>query len=157
MEAILEGLLALSRIPKPKLEPLLVEALLARALRDLPKEGREGVRVHLPPESPWVLGEESLLSNVLHNALRHGGPPVEVSVLPQGEEVVLEVRDHGPGVPEEALGRLTQPFFRLGHGAGLGLALTEQAVRAVGGRLWLENARPGLRVRIGLKRAREDA
>jgi two-component system sensor histidine kinase CpxA len=69
----------------------------------------------------------------------------------------LTVRDHGPGVPEEALGEIFQPFVRVDDsrdsstgGVGLGLAIAMRAVGLHHGRVWAENARPGLRVLIEL-------
>ena len=70
---------------------------------------------------------------------------------------VIEVRDHGPGVPDEQLAQLAQAFYRpdsartrAAGGVGLGLYLCRLVAQAHGGRLVLENARPGLRVRVEL-------
>lgn len=99
-----------------------------------------------------------LLRNLLDNALRHGGdaaqaPELLLSRTPQG--VAIEVRDHGPGVPDEQLAQLAQAFYRpdsartrAAGGVGLGLYLCRLVAQAHGGRLVLENARPGLRVRV---------
>jgi len=64
-----------------------------------------------------------------------------------GPHAVIEVRDHGPGVPEEELANLFHPFYRLAHvpqtgGAGLGLAITERAVQLHGGTITAANV-PG--------------
>lgn len=70
---------------------------------------------------------------------------------------VIEVRDWGPGVPEEQLSKLAEPFqrpdaarSRHAGGVGLGLYLCRLVAQAHGGRLALENAHPGLRVRVWL-------
>jgi integral membrane sensor signal transduction histidine kinase len=70
---------------------------------------------------------------------------------------VIEVRDWGPGVPEEQLSKLAEPFHRPDSarsrhagGVGLGLYLCRLVAQAHGGRLALENAHPGLRVRAWL-------
>jgi signal transduction histidine kinase len=166
MERTLEGLLALARDEKD-LAPLELSGFLRAYLEPHAKT------VRLEAQGPaWVLAQpallERLLDNLLENALRHGAPPVEVRLLvrgaasPPGEhlgEVLLEVRDHGPGVREEDLPRLTQPFFRGsgGKGLGLGLALAEEIARRLGGGLEVENAHPGLRVRLRLPRWRDEA
>ncbi len=97
-----------------------------------------------------------LLRNLLDNALRHNGDAAEGVVV--GTRVVeggveLSVRDHGPGVPQEQLGQLAQPFYRADAarqrstgGVGLGLTLCRLVIEAHGGALRIENARPGLRV-----------
>ena len=75
---------------------------------------------------------------------------------------VIEVRDWGPGVPEEQLSKLAEPFHRPdaarsrhAGGVGLGLYLCRLVAQAHGGRLALENAHPGLRVRAWLPSDRQ--
>ncbi|WP_408646415.1 ATP-binding protein [Thauera phenolivorans] len=83
------------------------------------------------------------LANLIDNALRYGAPdgPLQVSVYPEGHEVCIEVADRGPGIPEEEVERLRQPFSRLEvarsntKGAGLGLAIVERVMRSHQGRL----------------------
>jgi two-component system sensor histidine kinase CpxA len=102
------------------------------------------------------------LENVVRNAVRFTaeGSAVEVSLIrPRDRAVVrISVRDHGAGVPEAALGELFQPFYRVAEardrqsgGAGIGLAIAEQAVRLHGGSARAENAAEGgLRVILEL-------
>ena len=81
---------------------------------------------------------------------------VQIDRIPTGG-CVIEVRDWGPGVPEEQLSKLAEPFHRPdaarsrhAGGVGLGLYLCRLVAQAHGGRLVLENAHPGLRVRAWL-------
>ncbi|WP_203228845.1 sensor histidine kinase [Lautropia dentalis] len=81
---------------------------------------------------------------------------VRIDRIPTGG-CVIEVRDWGPGVPEEQLSKLAEPFHRPdaarsrhAGGVGLGLYLCRLVAQAHGGRLTLENAHPGLRVRAWL-------
>jgi signal transduction histidine kinase len=102
-----------------------------------------------------------LLRNLIDNALRHGGdaaPPPRVATLRDGPELVLVVRDFGPGVADAQLPELTEPFYRADSarqratgGVGLGLYLCRLVAEAHGGTLALRNAGPGLEatVRIG--------
>jgi two-component system sensor histidine kinase CpxA len=67
-----------------------------------------------------------------------------------GEEIVIRVLDSGPGVPEESLAKIFEPFYRLDDarnrltgGAGLGLAIADRAVRLHGGQLSASNRKEG--------------
>lgn len=97
----------------------------------------------------------SAFENVVRNAVRHApeGTPVRVSLnCSKGSddgEAVMRVRDAGPGVPEEALKEIFRPFYRVDDsrtretgGVGLGLAITERAVRLHSGAVSAANV-PG--------------
>lgn len=120
-------------------------------------------------EGEWqVSGNPSLLhsavENVVRNAIRYTQEGTAVEVDLRGEqrpgvaEAVLRVSDSGPGVPEDALAKLFEPFYRLDEargrmtgGVGLGLAITERAVRFHGGKVSASNRQPsGLLVEIRL-------
>ena len=91
------------------------------------------------------------VQNLLTNALRYSSGEVVFSAEARGRELLLSVRDFGPGVPEDALKSLTQPFYRRGQhreSLGLGLALVESISRSLSGRLELENVSPGLEARL---------
>jgi two-component system sensor histidine kinase CpxA len=121
------------------------------------------------PEGNWeVRAEPSLLhsaiENVVRNAIRYTreGSTVEIHLQrepsPKGAQAVIAVTDCGSGVPADALEKLFQPFYRLDDdrgrltgGVGLGLAITERAVRFHGGRVAAFNrAEGGLLVEIHL-------
>lgn len=99
-----------------------------------------------------------LLRNLIDNACRHGtaaGEPVTVSTWLDGDAVCLSVRDHGPGVPEDQLSRLAEPFYRpdvartrSAGGVGLGLYLCRLVAQSHGGTLVLRNASPGLEATV---------
>jgi len=100
-----------------------------------------------------VRGYEELLrsavENVVRNAIRHTpeGTAVEISLNAEGARAVLRVRDHGPGVPQNLLAEIFQPFRRIANGgsdgAGLGLAIAERAVKVHGGLIRARNAAGG--------------
>lgn len=126
-------------------------------------------RVHCVIQDEAVIfGSASLLhsaiENVVRNGMRHTSEGTEVEIVlaresPNGKpEAVVRVSDHGPGVPQESLEKLFRPFYRLDDargrqtgGVGLGLAITERAVRLHGGSVQASN-RPegGLMVEIRL-------
>ena len=82
-------------------------------------------------------------ANLVDNALRYAGEPVEIETSSARERVVIEVRDRGPGIPAGEVERVKRPFTRLEHarsgagGAGLGLAIVERIARSHGGGLEL--------------------
>ncbi len=103
------------------------------------------------------LGIKRAVTNLLENALHHA-QHVRITLDQRGGAVVLAVEDDGPGIPEEALAQVLEPFARLDTarrrdtvGLGLGLAIVVRAVAMEGGRLHLSN-RPqgGLRAEISL-------
>ncbi len=98
----------------------------------------------------------SAIENVIRNATRYTaeGTKVEVRLERQpsasGEEIVVCVRDSGPGVPNEALQKIFEPFYRLDDarnrqtgGAGLGLSIADRAIRLHGGQLRASNRKEG--------------
>jgi signal transduction histidine kinase len=101
----------------------------------------------------------SLRSEATQVGARHA-VPLRSATTPgrQDENVSIIVRDHGPGVPAEALAEIFRPFYRVSEardresgGVGLGLAIAERAVRLHGGTITADNASDGgLVVRITL-------
>ena len=99
--------------------------------------------------------------NVLRNAIRFApaDSAVEARVEPQPAGVTISVRDYGSGVPQDALARIFDPFYRVDDsrdsasgGAGLGLSIARRAVLLHHGTITAENAAPGLRVSITVPR-----
>ena len=113
----------------------------------------------VPPFRFARLAVRRAVANLIDNALRYAGDPVEVETFVRGASIEVEVRDRGPGIPTEAIERVKRPFTRLqqarsGAGsAGLGLAIVERIARSHGGRLELEPREGGgLVARLALKR-----
>jgi len=106
----------------------------------------------------------SAVENVVRNAIRYTerGTQIEVSLLADVDKgkntAIIQVADHGPGVPEPDLGNIFRPFYRVADarerdtgGVGLGLAITEHAMRLQGGTVCARNSSPhGLIVELRL-------
>jgi two-component system, OmpR family, sensor histidine kinase CpxA len=151
--------------------PVLLDEVVLSVTEDAEFEAQARhchVRSDIPTGIWGVRGEASLLhsaiENVVRNAIRYTreGSTVEIhlerSASSKGAEAVVSVSDCGSGVPPDALEKLFQPFYRLDDdrgrqtgGVGLGLAITERAVRFHGGRVAAFNrAEGGLLVEIRL-------
>lgn len=127
-------------------------------------EGIDGVSVVAQIDaSPVTLGHAgvmtSAIENIVRNAVHHSPPGSEVTIhlSKEDESALIEVRDSGPGVDEQDLHRLFEPFFRTResvaakntHGSGLGLAIAKRAVHINGGTISARNHPDGgLLVRI---------
>ena len=113
--------------------------------------------------SPQLFGDYELLrravENIVRNAIYYTSAESTVTVTLESTAGAarISVRDRGPGVPEDALPKLFQPFFRVDParssstgGVGLGLAIARRAVAMHGGSISAQNVHPGLLVCIEL-------
>lgn len=85
------------------------------------------------------------IGNVVRNAVRYA-KDLEITAKAENDRVLIQIADRGPGVPEESLSRLFEPFYRpeaaRGRhtgGSGLGLAITKRCIEACGGRVTARN------------------
>jgi two-component system phosphate regulon sensor histidine kinase PhoR len=91
------------------------------------------------------------IGNLLDNAAKFSPPGTAVDVHAEvGEELVMSVRDRGPGISPEHWSRVFERFYKVDRarpresgGFGLGLAITKHLVQVLGGRIWTEAAREG--------------
>ena len=157
LAALVSDILAVGRIEAGELEvertPFDLAALLQRAAVDAaPLTGPDRIRVQLPPVPPMALGDErrtwQVLMNLLSNGLKFSGPdsPVDLSLTPGQDEIVVSVRDRGSGIAPEDRSRVFERFVRLARpegttqrGSGLGLYISRALVEAQGGRIWVDN------------------
>lgn len=158
MRRMLDDLLWLSRFDasqgQPNTEPVDLGVLAEQAAdrfrpiaesrnQRLEVNATEGLVVNAPPD--WL---DRLLGVLLDNACKYSPPGglVRVSVVPEGGRIQLTVDDSGPGIPGEERSRIFDRFHRAteaGGGAGLGLAIADEIVRATSGRWHLDEARGG--------------
>jgi two-component system sensor histidine kinase KdpD len=156
LERVVANLLDLSRLQAgaahPKRELWAVDDLLARALDELgPSASR--VQLALPSDVPVLdvdaIQVERALVNLLENSLKFSPPDeaVHVRVTTTRREVILRIVDRGPGIPQDELERVFEPFHQAAapeelRGTGLGLAIARGFAEANGGRVWAES-QPG--------------
>jgi two-component system sensor histidine kinase CiaH len=158
MRSLLDDLLWLSRFDAsqghPEGEPVDLGVLAAQTVdrfrpiaeargQTLSLEATDGQIVNAPPD--WL---DRLLGVLLDNACKYSPETgaIRVAVGSDANRVTLTVDDSGPGIPEEERGRIFDRFHRAteaGGGAGLGLAIADEIVRATGGRWRLDVAPTG--------------
>jgi two-component system sensor histidine kinase HydH len=105
---------------------------------DLVRSAAGTVAIELDgPATRWSLDRERMrevIANLVVNASEAGPAPVRVRVRPDAARLVIEVADHGPGVPLEDRARIFEPFFtKKTQGTGLGLAIARRIVTLHGG------------------------
>jgi len=146
-----------------KLESVPLDEMLGDLVYDslLEAKAKDCTLLLKAPMPVTLLGDEELIrravENVIRNAIRYAPPgtAVEIELRRQAAMAQVCVRDFGPGVPEDALPRIFDPFYRvdsdrnrISGGLGLGLAIARRSVELHKGKLVARNANPGLLVTI---------
>ncbi|MHB8522273.1 MAG: HAMP domain-containing sensor histidine kinase, partial [Limisphaerales bacterium] len=146
-----------------KLQTVNLREVAARAVRR--EAGEQGnVRLEIADDVKVLADPELLvraLSNLVRNALRYAGQagPITLSSRAEAGQITVTVADCGPGVPEESLAQLFDPFYRPERsrtaetgGVGLGLAIVKTCVESCGGTVSCRNRSPaGLEVSVQLQ------
>jgi two-component system sensor histidine kinase KdpD len=162
LDALVGNLLDMSRLQAGSLDPFLraiaVDEVAPVALRGL--DDAEHLNIVVPDDLPLVRADpgllERVLANLFSNALRHSPPDMHplLRAREEGSRVVLDVIDHGPGVPASLREEIFQPFARLDKhspGVGLGLAVAKGFAEAMGGSIVaVDTPGGGLTVRVTL-------
>ena len=145
-------LLDLSRLEAGGAEPTAeiwsLDELVWEVVDDLGARDRVDVAGSAPLVHVDAVQIERVLANLLENALTYSPAPapVHVRLTATRQEAIVRIVDQGPGLPEDELERVFEPFYRHGGdrraGAGLGLAIARGFATANAGRVWAES-RPG--------------
>ena len=157
---MVEELLEFSRIQDGRftlsIEPMDLKAELEDAVytyREFFR--REGIELNhsdceneFPPLSGDPERMRQVFSNLLDNAAKHGGSGkrIDTAIFPEGDQVVITVRDYGPGIPEEELPHVKYKFYKgssKARGSGIGLAVCDEIVGRHNGTLEIGNAEGG--------------
>lgn len=178
LSQMVENLLATGRLAagRPEIEPEavdLADMAGARVKRFLTTTAADRVRIETRATSRVVVqadvpAMEKVIDNLVANAIKYGGdhPVVEVRVGAEAKWAVLEVRDHGPGLQGADPVKILRPFVRgkdenvrVQPGAGLGLYIVDEFVRAHGGDVVIADGLEGggTRVRVRLPLASPQA
>lgn len=121
------------------------------SIRPQANEREMAILTHCPETLPQIRADperlEQVLLNLLSNAVKYAGPRTTVTVRCRrtADQVVVSVRDEGPGIPPQHRAQLFQRFSRLpgsedrATGSGLGLHIAHKIIEAHQGRIWLES------------------
>jgi signal transduction histidine kinase len=156
------NLLDISKSEEGKLAPRIAAVDLPRLAREIESDlelraQTSNVRLELEVDAPVIQADPDLLrrvvENLVENAIRHApeGSAVRLTVRAVDDAIELRVSDAGPGVAPELREKIFEPFVQVENGdrvvartgRGLGLTFCKLAVEAHGGRIWVEDGRPG--------------
>jgi signal transduction histidine kinase len=160
LQRIIENLLVLTRTEGPSvlnIEPLRMEHLVPEFVEAFGRRHEQRrLIVDCSTSLPLVLGEPVLLAqtvdNLLTNADKYSPADQPIEIVAQATEdggVSVRIRDHGDGLPEDALDRVFDAFYRAprthnkASGMGLGLAVCRRVMEAQGGKVWAETRPEG--------------
>lgn len=170
MNTMIGQLLSLTRfesgVSDVQFQRIELNQLLESLIQDANYEAeRRQCQVIIKAEGPQFFnGSPELLKQALENVIRNAvkytddSTAVEIKMNKENGNLLIEILDHGPGVPEESLDKLFEPFYRVADardrqtgGTGIGLAIAERSIRLHGGVIAAENQpEGGLCVKISL-------
>lgn len=161
LEKMLSSLLDYSKPISLERVPFQLETVVAESMLQLqPFTGRRAIEVKTQGPIPNVTGDpeqiRQVLTNVVKNAIESAGPSgkVEITLKPAGENAhngpLIEVRDNGPGISQQDIKRIFQPFFTTKKdGTGLGLSIVKKIMEAHGFRVSI-SSEEGVGAVVGL-------
>lgn len=167
LSALVNSLLDLSRMESGNLNLSRVECSIKTVIEHASRcahlqEGNDLV-ITLDPNLPPLYADpprlETVLRNLIENAVKYAGEDakIEISVQTEKQSLIFRVKDNGPGIPESERERIFQSFYRvdtsltrLASGAGLGLAICKGLVQAHGGEIWADPTQEGASIAFSL-------
>ncbi|MFD0988289.1 sensor histidine kinase [Methyloligella solikamskensis] len=157
-------LLVREEVDQPAPERIRLDDLLKEIAGELRTQGRSVALGALPPltVSGSTLALSRALRNLIINAATHGGG-ASIALIEDDGEAIVRIDDNGPGIPDDLLAQIFEPFFRVDParrqniaGAGLGLTIAKEILQRAGGDVTIENkTSKGLRQTIRLPLASE--
>lgn len=155
LDAIADSAILLVReeVSQDSVQTIDIGRLLNEIVNDISDLGHTGALDLTRPDDAMTIKAAPLalkraLANLLLNAVTHG-KKAHVELTRNECEIVVTIRDEGPGVPQELIGRVFEPFFRVDlarrksvPGVGLGLAIAREIIERFGGRIELVNGIP---------------
>ncbi len=133
-----------------------IHSLISEVLGDIKIRAREKgmtIRMDIPEDLPLVYVDkyqlQRVMFNLLDNAIKYSPPgsEIDISCRDMDDSILCVVEDSGPGIKEEDLPYIFDPFYRANYsedveGTGIGLAIVKTIIEAHGGKVWVKNKRP---------------
>ncbi len=179
LSRLIENVLQLARLERSELAPeivpmrvtAIIDMLRSRLASPMQRAGFTARwNIHEGAADCVVMADEDALIqiviNLVDNAMKFAGSgdeqELDIGVRCERDQVLLSVRDFGPGISDQDLKRIFRLFYRAEdeltretHGTGIGLALVQQLAKAMGGEVDVRNASPGAEFLLRLPRAAE--
>jgi signal transduction histidine kinase len=152
LDAIADSAILLVReeVRQDSIQTIDIGRLLSEIVSDVSGLGHAGSLVFIEPEAAMTIKAAPLalkraLRNLILNAVTHG-KKAHIDLIGDESEIVVTIRDEGPGIPQELIGRVFEPFFRVDlarrksiPGVGLGLAIAREIIERFGGTITIAN------------------
>ncbi|MFS8123446.1 ATP-binding protein [Rhizobium sp. BR 250] len=152
LDAIADSAILLVReeVSQDSIKTIDIGRLLGEIVSELSDLGHAGALDFTAPDAPMTIKAAPLalkraLRNLVLNAVTHG-KKAYIDLTGDDREIVVTIRDEGPGIPQELLGRVFEPFFRVDlarrksiPGVGLGLAIAKEIIERFGGTITIAN------------------
>jgi two-component system sensor histidine kinase KdpD len=167
LNQLVSNLLNMSRIEAGALKPernwnVLAEIVQGVVNRISKRSSSHAIKVEVSEDLPLVpvdyIQMEQVFTNLISNSIKYSpdNTPIQISAWPsQSQEIMVQVKNQGPPVPEADLERIFEKFHRITAadritGAGLGLSICKGIIEAHGGRIWAENLPDGFAFNFSL-------
>jgi len=141
MEDMVHGILDFSKPLQLKLKPIEIQPLLKEVINLIRVGSKTEIELNFLTQIPKVKVDsdrfKQVLINLINNAVQAApNKPVKINVFFQKNQVVIEITDQGPGIPEEYKEKIFEPFFSTKvRGTGLGLAIVKKIINAHQGQI----------------------
>lgn len=146
LDDIASSFSSFAKMPIPESERYEFSEVLKNVVNLHSNTEKVNISLQLPDKKVFTIGDEQLmgriLSNLILNAIQAKSDDVAIDIVltASRDKLLLQVKDDGPGIPEEIQGKIFIPNFTTKEtGSGIGLAISKHGVEHAGGKIWFES------------------